>query len=372
MAIQDTEGNPIDISKVDDVQEQVIQPNIINPDAKTATEGAAPIDDQGGVPIDDEGAQEGVTDPDKPAFTPAKDDDPLQDVADDDIQNVEMETEVYTGLGTILEDSGVFGKGETPITSKEDLTARMEQEVASRVSDKNKKIEEYMTAGVAYETVNRIQSAIDEAEAITEQHLESNEGLVQSLIISGLVNKGISEEDAAGYYNMFKENGKHIQEANKALIERKQTLSSMFNSEIKKAADAKIALKEEKKKEAENLVKSLESGEILGRKITSPVVDRLKRTLNTVVGYTDKGEPLNAYMKYKLENPVEFERNILYLYTLTDGFKDLKALDRNAETRVSRKLKNAVVSLSASKSFADQSSTLNKTKIDIDTIDDIV
>ena len=63
--------------------------------------------------------------------------------------------------------------------------------------------------------------------------------------------------------------------------------------------------------QAKNLAKSIEAGEILGKKISPRTAEMLKSTLNTVVAkHPATGEPLNAYMKYKLENPVDFEKNL--------------------------------------------------------------
>lgn len=280
--------------------------------------------------------------------------------------------EFYKGLGTILEDKGLIKMGEDPFVDEEGFIKAYEDEINSRLTDRNKSIEEYMNAGVPFSVVNKIEKAITSTNNITEEVLADNEDLRKDLIMSEFSNRGFDQETATRYYSMFKESGKDIEEANSALKLRKATLSGMLQEEVDKAKNSKQDSLKAENKLAEDLVKQIETGSVLDRKITASTQDKLKNTLNTIVGYTQSGQPLNAIMKYKMENPVEFEKNLLYLYTVTDGFSNLKSLDRSAESRVSRQFKNAVTNISSGKSFTEKSSTPNKTLIDIDSIDDIV
>lgn len=377
MAIVDNEGKQIDVTKLEDV----IIPPVEETPASTWNDGKAvggEIGEDGKViqkPDEEEKPDDIPKEEVKTvSFTkPGEDDLTLPGEKSEDGAQVDAEqTEFYKGLGGILEDKGLIKMGDTPFQTEEDFVKAYESEINSRLSERNKTIEDYMNAGIPFSAVNKIEKAITSADAITEEAIENNPKLAKDLIMSEFSNRGFDEATASRYYDMFKESGKVTTEAMNALNLRKATLSGMLQTEIDQAKANKTAALKKEDQLAVDLVKGIESGSVLDRTITASTQDKLKKVLNTVVGYTESGQPLNAVMKYKMENPVDFEKNLLYLYTVTNGFSDLKSLDRSAESRVSRQFKNAVTHISSGKSFTEKSSTPNKTLIDIDSIDDIV
>ena len=371
MAITDNEGNPIDLSSIE------------LSDAGEATQDTPNTEWNEGKPMGGEVGEDGKIIP--PAEDPVEPEtsenvegkeevnfeERTGDLVDGE-QPTEDATEFYKGLGGILEEKGLMSLGEDGIQSEEQFLEAYEKEITSRLDARNKAVEEYMNAGVPYGVVSKIEKAIAETENISETDIAANEELSKNLILSEFQQRGFDNETASRYYNMFKDSGKATEEAMKALTMRKANLQNMLQGEIDKANKAKQDSVSAEDLLAKNLVKSIEKGEMLGRKITKPTQEKLKTMLNTVVGYTDSGQPLNALMKFKMENPVEFEKNLLYLYTVTGGFSNLGALDRSAETRVSRKFQNAVSNISSGKSFTERSSTPSKTNINMDDIDDIV
>jgi len=296
--------------------------------------------------------------------------------ANDDLVNKDEEgtgdAEFFTGLAGLLSDRGLISEGDDPITNEEEFVARYEAEINSRLGDRAKAIEEYMSAGVSFSTISKIERAMSDTNAITEEQVRGDDDLAQNLVISEFKNRGFDDATAARYYEMFKTSGKHVEEAMSALNLRKANLNTMRDEELQRASSEKDNARTRAEEDANSIVKAIESGEILNRKVTAPTQAKLKRALQTVVGYTSSGEPMNAVMKYKHENPVEFEKNLLYLYTVTDGFSNLNALDRSAETRISKQFRDSVSNISSGKSFTEKSSTPNRTLIDMDTIDDIV
>ena len=381
MAIVDNKGNAIDVDNLDDVNVEAgadtsyVQPEFndgkslggeVGEDGKIIEPTPTPEVDEDGNPI----LVEKPEDP-KPGTSfekPGED-----DLTDGDVPQPNQEqSDFYKGLGSILEDKGLLKMGETPFTDEEGFIKAYETEINARLSDRNKTIEEYMNAGVPYSVVNKIEAAINNTAGITEDAIREDPDLGKNLILSEFNNRGFDETTANRYYDMFKESGKDVEEAMNALNLRKATLGNMLQEEIDKAKTSKATAAKAEDQLAVDLVKEIETGKVLDRNITKSTQGKLLKTLNTVVGYTQNGQPLNALMKFKLENPVQFEKNLLYLYTVTEGFSNLKSLDRSAESRVSRQFQNAVTNISSGKSFTEKSSTPNKTLIDIDSIDDIV
>lgn len=381
-----TKANEINIEDIDDIGDGLVP--------LTPEEIAADAEDRD-EPKDNTKVNIKPKTKSKPAFAPRVDDladnivkkddkddvedvdEPKDDTDTDDVEENKTEiAEFYSGLTGVLRNKGILNIPEdTVIEDEEGFLNTFEENITARIDARTKKVEEYMRAGVPYTVVSKIEGSLAKAEAITEEELKINSELAKSLIISEFTGRGFGEEQAAKYFEMMEKAGPDnvIAEASKSLELRKANLQNMLAEEVKKAKKAKEDNKKIELELAENLLKSIEKPEIFGRKVAPATQAKLSKALNTVVGYDEDGEPLNALMKFKLENPVDFEHKLLYLFTVTNGFENLTAFDRSAETRVSKSFKNAVNVISSGKSFADDtSSPSQKTKIDMDSIDDIV
>ena len=285
------------------------------------------------------------------------------------------EAEVYTGLVAILKRQGFFKDVEDLSTIKDPslLASALDNEVKSRLTDRQKEIMEYMNQGVPIQQVSKLQTALTEAEGITAEMLATDTVLGKNLIISDLVHKGIDETQAEKFYGMMVSSGEDKEEAIRALATRKSNLTGMIDKEVttaKTTADAKVA---KAKASAVELETKLGSTEIFGRKIASTTADRIKALAGTPVAYTKSGEPLNAVMKYRMDNPIDFEHKLLYLFSATNGFTNLNSFDRSAESRLSNTMKNAVKTMSSSEDVSSNRVVAKKgTVINVDDIDDII
>jgi hypothetical protein len=312
----------------------------------------------------------------KPAFT-ERTADIIED--DDDAEgdeggdtDIDPTGEFFKGVTDVLAQKGLIAAPEEPITSEEDFATHIQKDMDAKIEARVKKAEEYMKSGVPYSVVNQIETAITEAASITEESLGESPELAKSLIKGEFLTRGFSEEQADGYVSMFETNGVLVEEGMKSLDLRKAGLDKMLADEIKKGTDKVAQDAIDYQKQLKELEESISKPEIFKSKIAPSTIEKVRKTLNTVVGYDKDGAPLNAIMKYKLENPVDFEHKLLYLFTATNGFQDLNNFNRSAETRISRQFRDSVNLISSDKSFVDNSSTPGKTKIDVDSIDDIV
>ncbi len=360
------EGKPaetVDVNSIDDVVDD-------DDSSQAQSMWGKPADNKTDNPGDDD------DDDDDDANGDAGDDDDDDNDGKDDpadyVKGDEDATEVFSTLTELLKEKGFF-TNDVEVKSEEDLASAFEQELKSRLDSTTKMALEYMGLGVPQQEIMQIQSAMAETEKITPDLLAKDEKLATNLIYSEFKFRGFSDEDAAEYTDLIAKAGKEklVAEATKALDTRKKNLQGMAEGIKEKYANQRKKEEEKHKEYVEELVKRIDSEEVFGRKLSPTTKEKLKRNFSTVVGYTESGEPVNAVMKYKLENPVDFEHKLLYLFTVTDGFKNLSAFERSAESKISRKLKNSVVKLSSGKTFSDKHTT-PKTKIDLDTIDDIV
>jgi hypothetical protein len=360
----------IDLNNIDDI---IIPDEPINPPANEPGEDTLGTGDD--FDVDDSGAEGKQATGFNPDFGSASDDDLLDEKKPDAPLGPDDAVEVFTGLASILKDKGFFAHMEdvSTIKDEESLANAFDEEVRSRLTDRQRELMEYMNAGVPLTKITQIQNAIQETEAITPEVLKATEGLSEKLIKADLKFRGYADADAERLYGMIKSSGQEDIEAINTLNARKVNLKGLLSQEIQAAKDAATQENQKKINEAKELEKKLESTEVFGRKVSSVSIEKLKVLANTPVAYTQNGEPLNAVMKYKLDNPVDFEHKLLYLFSATNGFKDLSSFDRSAETRVSRSMRDAVSRLSTGTGIAHRSpADRTGVRINMEQIDDIV
>tara|TARA_R110000744_G_scaffold312424_5_gene419777 strand:+ start:12016 stop:13110 length:1095 start_codon:yes stop_codon:yes gene_type:complete len=335
-----------------------------NPFNQTQEEDKFELDENGDQVLDEAG------EPIKVTFDPSTGD-LLDEVKLKDVDVSNPDAVMYQGVAEILKGRGFFaGEEEIKIESEEDLASAFDKEVQSRLTDRQKEILDYKNQGVNINEIDRIQSAIDNTAQITEESLISNEELAMQVVVSEFNHKGL---DGAEYAELFKANGTLGKEAFKLLGSRNENLNSMLTAEKTRAADGVKAEKDAESKRISDFNTALERKEVLGRKLNDGTVTKLKNLVNTPVAYTPSGEPMNQLMKFKEENPIDFEHTLSYLYLVTDGFKNLKAFDRNAESRVSRQFRDAVSTISASPDISRPASQKsNSNVIDMNTVDDLI
>lgn len=356
-----------DVANIDDIDDIVIPAEIVDPvpPAEPGTPGAA----DGEIVL-------GAGEQPAPAFAPREDVLGADKAKLGEIPTEQSnEEEVYLGISDILKGKGFFAGQEEGATIKNatELAAAFDSEVKARLSDRQREIQEYMNQGLPIGKVSKIQTALDEANAITSETITAEPGLAKNLIVSDLLHKGFDQASADKFFTMMESSGEVNTEALKALASRKQNLGGMIQKEVDSAKAAQDAQKAVLQANATKLAEKLNQKEVFGRNLSKIAIDKLNTLANTPVAYTKDGHPLNAVMKFKEDNPIDFEHKLMYLFSATNGFTDLNAFDRSAESRISSKMRSAVTTMASSlpvENAGEQGSF--KPKFNIDDIDDIV
>ena len=273
------------------------------------------------------------------------------DILNDTLENnqtpadVFPDAEVFTGVAEILKGQGFFADLEKidDIKDANSLAEAFDKEVQARLTEQQRQIQSYMNQGIPVSEVNKIDQAIQEVNAITDEHLTASPELAERLIVAELQNKGLDEGTVKMVLDSAKSQNILLDKAKEALQSRKGTLASMREKVVQDAQAARQSELDRQAEQQKQIEKALESTEVFGRKVTPTSIQKLKSLANTPVAYTADGRPLNALMKYQQDNPVDFEHKMLYLFSVTNGFKDLKSFDRSAESRVTRSFRDAVI-----------------------------
>lgn len=246
----------------------------------------------------------------------------------------------YSSVAKALKEEGIFQTLEDneveEISSAEDFAEAVNKQIHSMLDDRQKRIDEALNSGVSISDIQKYERALEFINSIQENDIvdESDKGekLRKQLIYTDFINRGYSTERAQREVQKSFSSGTDIEDAKEALASNKEFFQSEYDNIIKEAKEEEQKEVENRKKQAEDLRRTiLEDNKIFGDlqvdKITRrKIYDNISKP---VYKDPETGELLTAIQKYEMENRPEFLKNIGVLFTLTDGFKNLDNLVKN-------------------------------------------
>jgi hypothetical protein len=258
--------------------------------------------------------------------------------------------EVYKTLAEALKEEGFFSTLESvdDITDLSKLADAFKSEIEknefSDLTESQRRVLEGFRNGIPEPVVVEHEKNMQQYNSIDDALLESNEELQKALLITDLMAKGISESRANKMYEISYDNGELLDEARSSLETLKQREAAIYQSKIAEVQ----AQREAQAKAIENQKKAIKKSIYDVDKfldevaVTENLKQKVHSTMTEIVGYTSDGQPLNAFMKARLENPVDFETKLYYLFELTDGFTNIKKFNKQAESKAAKKLESLI------------------------------
>jgi hypothetical protein len=259
----------------------------------------------------------------------------------------------YSSIAKALRDEGIFPDLEDEVANgiktPADLRDLIDKQITSGIEERNKKIDEALSAGVEPTEIKKYENTINYLNSIKEESLtdesEKGETLRKQLIYQDFINRGYSKERAEREVNKSFNSGSDIEDAKEALNSNKEFFEDSYNELIEEAKKADEELKKTRKKQEETLKKSiLEDANIFGEvQVDKTTRNKIYENISKPV-YKDPntGEYLTALQKYQKENTVDYIKNVGILYTLTDGFKNI---DKLVKGRVRKEVKKGLAEL---------------------------
>lgn len=246
----------------------------------------------------------------------------------------------YSSVAKALKEEGIFQTLEDneveEISSAEDFAEAVNKQIHSMLDDRQKRIDEALNSGVSISDIQRCEKALEFFNSLQENDIidESDKGekLRKQLIYTDFINRGYSTERAQREVQKSFSSGTDIEDAKEALASNKEFFQSEYDNIIREAKEEEQKEVEKRKKQAEDLRRTiLEDNKLFGDlqvdKITRrKIYDNISKP---VYKDPETGELLTAIQKYEMENRPEFLKNIGVLFTLTDGFKNLNNLVKN-------------------------------------------
>lgn len=242
----------------------------------------------------------------------------------------------YSSIATACKEEGIFSDLDDEslknIKDAEGFKAAMIKQVNSMLDERQKRVNEALEYGIEPDEVQKYQKALDWLEGIKEESVkeEGDKGmnLRKNLIFNDFLNRGISKERAQKLTQRAFDLGTDVEDAIDALNSNREFIKTQYDRVIEDAREQVEAEKEQEKKQAEALKRSIIETEepFAGIKLDKMTRQRVYDNITKPVYKDNEGNVLTALQKAQAEDNVGFITKLGYLYTLTDGFKNLDGL----------------------------------------------
>lgn len=243
----------------------------------------------------------------------------------------------YSSIAKALAEEGIFPDLDEETYSKcdspESFRDLVERQIQAGLDERQKRIDEALNAGVEPSDVKRYEGAISYLDGLTEEDItsenEKGETLRKNLIYQDFINRGYSKERAAREVEKSLKGGTDIEDAKEALASNREYFQEQYNNLIKEAQEQEEAAKKERRQQAEALKTSILNdkkvfGEIeIDKNTRQRIYDNIAKP---VFKDPETGEPMTAIQKYERENSTDFLKYVGFLFTMTDGFKNIDNL----------------------------------------------
>jgi hypothetical protein len=264
---------------------------------------------------------------------------------DDDEETPDDEGEssqnLYSTLASTLVEEGVLPSldSNSKIETVDDLIDAFRNEIkVNEYSGLNETQKEYLTAlenGIPEEVVKQHFNTQAQLGNITEDEIKENEELRQQLIVQDFMIKGYNEEKAKKLAQRSIDIGEDVTDALDALDGIKVFEKTQYQKQSKEQEKIKAQKEAEDKKQIETFKKNVfDTKEIIpGVQISTQVAQKVYDQAMKPVATLENGQQVNALMKARMENPVDFETKLNYLFYVTKGFTDFSKIQKSQKRK---------------------------------------
>lgn len=274
-------------------------------------------------------------------------------------------TSFYSSIAGALKEDGIFpdldDEAVSKISSPEEFAEMFESQIQARLDEKQKRIDEALNIGMEPSEIQQYEKTLSYLDSIKDENItdesEKGEALRKQLIYNDFINRGYSKERAAREVKKSFDGGTDIEDAKEALKSNREYFQASYDHLIDEARKASKVEEENRKRDAENLKKSmLEEDKFFGglqvdKTTRQKAFDAISKP---VYKDPETGELFTAVQKYEMDNRLEFLKNVGLLYTLTDGFKNIERLVKGeVKTRMKKGIRELETTLNNTSRTSD-------------------
>ena len=247
---------------------------------------------------------------------------------------------LYSSLASALQEQGILSSldpEKDKIESVEDLMEVFNRELSTReFSDLTDTQKEYVKAlrnGIPEEEVKEYLSVTNDLNSITEDELRNNADLRQELIKQDFIKQGLNETKAAKLAKLSADSGEDEADALEALISLRENITKEYQSKLQAQEQAKLDAQKKQEEDLARLKKEVNSVKeiIPGLKLTSAEKEKLYEQMTKPAGQVN-GQPISAIQKKRMENPMDFEVKLNYLFKITNGFENFDKIVKKTKS----------------------------------------
>lgn len=257
----------------------------------------------------------------------------------------------YSALATSLKEDGVFPDFDSDtiesIKTPEDFAKVIEDRVAGRLDERQRRIEEALNNNVEVSDIQMYENTIHNLNNITEDQVkdESNDGQIlrQNIIYQDYINRGYSEDRAKREVKKSFDAGTDLEDAMDSLTGNKEYFTKQYQDLINSKKEETNSYQQSIKQQAEDLQKAIldDKDGFFGMTIDKSIKQQAYENITKPIHKTEKGTYLTAIQKAEQENPIEFRKKLAMYFTLTDGFTNMdKLIGKQAQKQVKNNLRN--------------------------------
>lgn len=265
-------------------------------------------------------------------------------------------TDFYSSIAAACKEDGIFSDLEDDIINNikdaDAFRAAMSKQVEAMLDEKQRLISEALDYGIEPDEIRKYQGALDYLNSVTDEALkdesDKGESLRRQLIYNDYLNKGFSEERAKRFTQRAFDQGTDIEDALDARNSNKEYYTSRYKELLEEAKTQAQEEEREAQQKAESVKKAiLETEEPFeGIKLDKTMRQKVFETISKPIAKDKYGNSLTALQKAQQEDEQGFITKLGYIFTLTNGFKDLDGLVKSkvrSETKKGlRKLENVL------------------------------
>jgi hypothetical protein len=268
-----------------------------------------------------------------------------EDESEGDSDDDDSSPNLYSSFSTVLYEQGIIPSldSSTKIETIDDLAEAIKKEIElqydSRLSETLNNLD--------LEKIANSKKEIFELEQVNEDYLKDNLEVAKKMIYQDYLNQGLSEDRATKLLRKTIDLGEDmiIEDA----LESKESLQ-LFN---KKIEDFELEQYKQNKLEETRQQQKVESSiknfiynskeVIQGVPNTKVLQDKVfKNMTEVVIKNPETGEMMNQLMADRSKNPLEFDTRMYYLYTMTNGFKDLGTVQKSVTSSTVKNLEKVL------------------------------
>lgn len=242
----------------------------------------------------------------------------------------------YSSIATACVEDGIFPDLDEEflktVKDAEGFKEALNKQMKAMLDERQRMISEALEYGVEPDDVRKCQNVLEYIDNISEDAIreEGDAGIAlrRKLIYNDYLNRGFSEERAKKYTQRSFDQGTDIDDALDAKLSNKEFYSSQYENIVEQAKKQAEQEALEEKKRAESVRKTIMETEepFEGVKLDKATRQRVFETISKPV-YKDKdGNMYTALQKAQHDDEEGFIRKLGYIFTLTDGFKNLDGL----------------------------------------------